>query len=81
MRIELRGLMARASQQQKVQCMTRNASANAPNAMRYQANMPKPWRLMKRTNGFTTSSALRNAVTKPSAMMPLSCPSSRDQFL
>ena len=37
------------------------ASANAPTAMRYQANTPKPWRLTKRTNGFTTTSADRNA--------------------
>src|SRR5262245_42613420 len=63
-----------------LQCMSNSTSANAPIAIRYQAKTPKPCRLMKRTKASTTTSAERKAATKPSAITPLPCQSSVQQF-
>ena len=56
-------------------------SATVPTTMRYHANTPKPCRLMKRTNGFTTTSAARKATTNPIAITPPAFQSSVFQFL
>ena len=70
-------LMTRDPGRQKPQRMSNRTSANAPTAMRYQANTPKPWRLTKRTNGFTTTRADRNAADEADRDQPAAMPVQR----
>src|SRR5512143_484155 len=57
-----------------------STSRASPNTMRYQANTSKVRWETKRTSHFTTTNALANAMTKPSAKTAASDPDRRSRF-